>query len=270
MINVELLSFTPEPARLIAKAAKLCYSNSNISDITKNMSDEEVSKYINKLIGMNHLSPFEHASFTFGIEGISRACSHQLVRHRIASYSQQSQRYVENDLSYYEPEVFKNNKKLHDMYNLVTLLHSEAYEQVSSSLYIELMKEEYGEKVCKELEKYSCPINEVDVVGVKNELKEKFPKESKKIEKKVLENARYVLPNASKTKIIVTMNVRSLMNFFSLRCCSRAQEEIREVANIMLEKCKEVSPEIFKTAGPECLRSKCSEGVMTCGNPWKK
>lgn len=269
MINVELLAYTPEPERLIAKAAKLCYSKSNISDINKNMSDEEIDTFIERLLNMGHMSPFEHATFTFGIEGISRSCSHQLVRHRIASYSQQSQRYVDMEKAEYViPEIY-NCEENEEVFKTASFLSNLVYRTFKASTYFYLLQEETG------------PLAELDppedieltyeqILSLEAELKDKYPKESKKIEKKVLENARAFLPNATETKIIVTMNARSLMNFFKLRCCSRAQDEIRALANIMLEKCKEVAPMLFKNAGPECVRTKCPEGAMTCGNPWTK
>lgn len=269
MINVELLAHTPEPERLIARAAKLCYSKSNISDITANMSDEDVEKFIGKLADMGHMSPFEHATFTFGIEGISRACSNQLVRHRIASYSQQSQRYVDMDnVNFVRPEMYKN-EECNDSFKAAGGLANMLYRSFKANTYFYLLQKEVGE--IEELiipEERDITFNEI--LELETKMKEKYPKESKKIEKIVLENARAFLPNATETKIIVTMNARSLMNFFKLRCCSRAQDEIRELANIMLYKCKEVAPMLFKNAGPECLRTKCPEGAMTCGKPWKK
>lgn len=269
MINVELLAHTPEPERLIARAAKLCYSKSNISDITANMSDEDVEKFIGKLADMGHMSPFEHATFTFGIEGVSRACTHQLIRHRIASYSQQSQRYVDMDnADFVVPKMFQGEECC-DVFEAVSGLANMLYRTFKASTYFYLLQNEVGE--IEDLiipEDVHLTFNEI--LELEEQMKERYPKESKKIEKKVLENARAFLPNATETKIIVTMNARSLMNFFKLRCCSRAQDEIRELATIMLEKCKEVAPMLFKNAGPECLRTKCPEGAMTCGNPWIK
>ena len=269
MINVELLAHTPEPERLIARAAKLCYSKSNISDITANMSDEDVEKFIGKLADMGHMSPFEHATFTFGIEGISRSCSHQLVRHRIASYSQQSQRYVDMDnANVVIPKMYQDEESIESFNNACNLANI-TYRVFKANTYFYLLQQEVGM-----IEELFIPedeeLNFNKILRLEAEMKEKYPKESKKIEKIVLENARAFLPNAIETKIIVTMNARSLMNFFKLRCCSRAQDEIRELANIMLEKCKEVAPMLFKNAGPECLRTKCPEGAMTCGKPWKK
>ena len=84
------------------------------------------------------------------------------------------------------------------------------------------------------------------------------------------EDARYILPNAAETKIVVTMNIRELMHFFTLRCCNRAQWEIRDLAWKMLELVRPTAPFIFATAGPSCVRGACPEGKMTCGNPYPK
>lgn len=196
-------------------------------------------------------------------------CSHQLVRHRIASYSQQSQRYVDMDnVNFVRPEMYKN-EECNDSFEEAGGLANMLYRSFKANTYFYLLQKEVGE--IEELiipEERDITFNEI--LELETKMKEKYPKESKKIEKIVLENARAFLPNATETKIIVTMNARSLMNFFKLRCCSRAQDEIRELANIMLEKCKEVAPMLFKNAGPECLRTKCPEGAMTCGKPWKK
>jgi thymidylate synthase (FAD) len=84
-------------------------------------------------------------------------------------------------------------------------------------------------------------------------------------EKRAIEDARYVFPNACETKIVVTMNARSLYNFFNHRCCQRAQTEIRELATEMLRQVKQVAPTIFKNMGPNCVSGPCPEGSMTCG-----
>lgn len=232
---VNLLAMTQNPENVIAAAAKLCYSKSEITELMDNLTPETVEKFINRLESMGHESPFEHVSFTFGIEGISRACSHQLVRHRIASYSQQSQRYVDmNDFQYVTPPVIKTDTSLNDMY----------------------------QTIMSDITKY------YDII--KNELMEKYTSDGmneKQAEKKANEDARYILPNACETKIVVTMNARSLFNFFKLRCCNRAQWEIRAVADTMLSLCKEVAPTIFKHAGPACMYGNCSEGPMSCGKP---
>lgn len=215
MLKVYLLNYTPIPEEVVNKAARLCYYKGDIEDL---LGESNVN-LIGKLVEMNHLTPLEHVSFTFGIEGISRACSHQLVRHRIASYSQQSQRYVSmNDFKYIIPPKIQNNSDALEIYNQIIHCIKKAYNK----LY--------------------------DILG----------EEAK-------EDIRYLLPNATETKIVVTMNARSLLNFFNLRLCNRAQWEIRSLAKKMLELCMEVAPNIFKYAGPDCkILGKCRQGKYSC------
>ena len=232
-IKVKLIQYTPEPEKLISAAAKLCYSAVGIDEIMENLTEENTSKFLNMLMSLGHQSPIEHVNFTFGVEGVSRSLSHQLVRHRIASYSQQSQRYVKlNQFEYVVPPEIDNNKE-------------------AKAIFIRNMEESQ---------------NTYDkLVGI---LKEKHIKNGtieKLAEKKAIEDARYVFPNACETKVIFTMNARSLINFFNHRCCTRAQWEIREMANIMLEEVKKVAPILFKYAGPNCVKGICPEGKMTCG-----
>ena len=220
-LKVKLLTNTPVPANVVARSARLCYSASEIDDLVEQMDDAKCEKLLKKLIQLGHDSPLEHASFTFAIEGISRACSHQLVRHRIASYSQQSQRYVDSsDFSYIIPPLVKKDSQLKKRY----------------------------EDIMQEIGKFY------------EELKETIPKE----------DARFVLPNSCETKIIVTMNARSLKNFFKHRTCVRAQWEIRDLAQKMLDICRRTSPVLFENMGPDCISEKiCPEGAMSCGY-WKK
>jgi thymidylate synthase (FAD) len=233
-MKVELLAHTPEPEKVIATAAKLCYSSSDISTLQDNLTEDKITKFIDMLMSLGHESPVEHVSFTFGIEGISRACSHQLVRHRIASYSQKSQRYVsENQFEYITPTAIENVPSAKSKYDeLMNYIQSE-YNTIRDELINYHISEGYDKKVA---------------------------------EKMANEDARYVLPNACETKIIVTMNIRSLFNFFRHRCCLRAQEEIRILANEMLKLCLQKAPHIFANAGPSCIANgKCPEGKMTCG-----
>ena len=243
-IKVKLLAHTPNPDAVVAAAAKLCYSKVGVEQISEKLTDEEVKRFVNHLVEMGHESPIEHVTFTFGIEGISRSCSHQIVRHRIASYSQQSQRYVKLEQFEYiiPPEIEKIPE--------------------AKEIFIEAM--ERDQKAYDEL--------------VKLLMKEKIPKDdmlSKQqynaIEKQAIEDARYVFPNACETKMVVTMNARSLYNFFSKRCCNRAQWEIRELADLMLEECEKVAPILFSNCGAPCATTgKCPEGKMSCGEPKTK
>lgn len=222
MLKVVLLAYTEQPEEVVARAGRLCYFPSNISDLKKAITKAKAKDMIMKLSESGHLSAFEHASFTFGIEGISRACSHQLVRHRIASYSQQSQRYVTfgENFEFIVPESIKKNKKILRKYQDAVLY--------AKRIYDELIEE-----------------------GIHKE------------------DARYILPNASETKIIVTMNARELLHFFTLRLCRRAQWEIREMAKLMLKEVKKVAPNLFYNAGPECIRTRCPEGKMSCGKSFE-
>ena len=215
--NVILIAHTPEAEKVIAMAAKICYAKDvSIKKLQKKINDNDVSAFITKLLESGHESPFEHISFTFGIEGISRACSHQLVRHRMASFSQRSQRYCfEDGFNYIEPEDINENEN-EDKFFRDFMRHS---------------KEVYSKLIDK---------------GVKPE------------------DARMVLPNACETKIIVTMNARELLHFFKLRCCKRAQKEIREVAFMMKNICRKVAPNVFQYAGPNCLKGYCTEGEKSC------
>lgn len=253
-IKVKLLAHTPNPEQTVAMAAKLCYSPSGIEDIRDGLTEEKTASFINMLADLGHASPTEHASFTFGIEGISRACSHQLVRHRIASYSQQSQRYVDGTRFEFvtPPEIAKNEKALRAYENALDV-QAKAYKEIRDALVVGYISD-FSEKT------YS---------GTDEEIISQFSVDNKKqcsaFIKKANEDARFILPNASTTKIVCTFNARSLQNFFAHRCCNRAQWEIREVAEQMLLQCLEVAPNLFKNCGPSCLFGPCPEGNMCCG-----
>lgn len=241
-MKVKLLSHTPDPERLIATAAKLCYSSSDIDDISVGLTDEKIKSFLDMLMSIGHESPLEHVTFTFAIEGISRSCSHQLVRHRIASYSQKSQRYVdENQFKYVTPPaIMECHPSTQAAYQECMLTIQKAYEKLRNELTA------YNEQ---ELNKTMNPVDA-----------------HKAAVKLANEDARFVLPNACETSIMVTMNIRTLFNFFKHRCCNRAQWEIRDMAELMYRECVKVCPNIFKHAGPACyVTGKCPEGKMTCG-----
>jgi thymidylate synthase (FAD) len=202
---------------VVAAAARLCYSASNIDTLLQ-LEPDAAARLIRKVLGLGHLSVLEHVTCSFGIEGISRACSHQLVRHRVASYSQQSQRYV----SHKEPFEAVLPKSVKD-------------DPALSARFEELMG--HIHTIYAELLDAGVPA----------------------------EDARFVLPNAATTKIVVSMNARELHHFFALRCCRRAQWEIRAMATQMLHQCRTLSPVLFEQAGPPCLDGPCPEGSMTCG-----
>ena len=241
MATVTLLACTPEPEKLVAAAAKLCYSPSSIETIRKGLTEEKTSSFVQMLAEIGHESPIEHASFTFGIEGVSRSFLAQITRHRIASYSVQSQRYVaEDSFAYVVPPEIEAIPEAKEEF-LAAMREDQAhYERLTA-----LLKEKHREELLRE---------------------GKTEKEAERAaEKRAIEDARFVLPNACETKMVCTFNARSLLNFFSHRCCNRAQWEIRDVACQMLALVREAAPHIFEKAGPPCLRGACPEGKMTCG-----
>ncbi len=217
-MNVILLSHTPNPDQLVAAAARLCYSPVGAVQIQETMTEKQVAKLVNDLLTMGHESPIEHVSFTFAIEGVSRALSHQLVRHRLASYSQQSQRYVsEKAFDFVIPPSVENHQKAREVF-------------------------------LKQMQTIQEGYNQLLALGM--------PKE----------DARYVLPNACETKLVMTMNARSLYNFFAKRLCMRAQWEIRHMATLMRTELIKVSPLLFTMTGPICEQEGyCPEGKMSCG-----
>ena len=221
-MNVELLYPTPEPERAIATAARLCYAPVGASELMETMSEERQHSVLRTIMASGHFSTLEHASYTFAIDGVSRAMTHQLVRHRLASFNQQSQRYV----------TFKEEPDFIVPSTVVDAGAQEAFDAAAKAAFA----------AYDALVKAGVPA----------------------------EDARYLLPNACETKIVVTMNIRELLHFFSVRCCNRAQWEIREVACRMLELVRPTAPLIFANAGPGCVHGACPEGKMSCGNPWPK
>ncbi|MEI6705306.1 MAG: FAD-dependent thymidylate synthase [Deltaproteobacteria bacterium] len=218
MNNVTLIEHTPNPELTVALAAKLCYSPSSINDLREKLEASDIETFLEKIMSLGHHSVLEHASFTFGIEGISRVTTHQLVRHRIASFSQQSQRYVshKDDFTSIMPDTIAENPDARQIFAFMSETVHKAYTQL-----IEM--------------------------GIP------------------AEDARYILPNATETKIIMTMNARELLHFFALRCCQRAQWEIRQMSVEMLRLVKKVAPVIFRDAGPGCVFGTCPEGRFCCG-----
>lgn len=221
-MKVKLIAYTPDPERVVALAARMCYAKAiDIETLDNGLDSAQIKRLIYQLKDSNHTSTWEHVSFTFAIEGISRVVSHELVRHRIGcSYSQRSQRYcAEGECDFIEPNTISNKR-------------DKAPDDI------------FWASVCNAKDEY------------KDLLEEGIPKE----------DARYVLPNATATRMIVTMNARSLLHFFNLRCCNRAMREIRELANTMLELVKDVAPTLFEKAGASCVSlGYCPEGRMCCG-----
>ena len=240
-MKVRILTHTPEPEKLIAAAAKLCYASAEIDELLDGLTAEKTASFIERLESLGHESPFEHVSFTFGIEGVSRALLAQITRHRIASFSVQSQRYVNKEaFEYIIPPAIEANAE-------------------AKKLFIEAMETDrrYYTQLAALLEKDAYA--RLTAEGMPHAQAEKAAG------KAAFEDARSVLPNACDTHIVMTMNVRSLCNFFALRCCNRAQWEIRSLACEMLSLCRKAAPLLFAHAGPPCLRGGCPEGAMTCG-----
>lgn len=254
-LKVSILEHTPNPERVVAAAGKLCYSSASVEDIMEDLDEASTKKFVNMLISYGHFSTIEHVSFSFAIEGVSRTLTHQLVRHRLASYSQQSQRYVKlSQFEYVIPPEISKDKEAKKIFIECMEKDQQAYDKLVEILKKSALNESQGEFVLK------------NKLSEKNEISEK---DNKKLisasEKKAIEDARYVFPNSCETKIIMTMNARELMHFFNERCCLRAQWEIRQLANEMLKAVQKISPILFQYSGPKCVKGNCTEGNMTCG-----
>lgn len=240
-MKVEILSCTPDGEKLIAAAAKLCYSSAEISDLWDGLTPEKTERFLTMLGDLGHASPFEHVSITFGIEGVSRAVLAQITRHRIASFSVQSQRYVNKEqFTYIIPPAIEECEEAKEEFLKAMEEDRQHYIRLA-----EILTEKHVKRLIAE--------------GMDEKQAQKVAS------KQAFEDARGVLPNACDTKIIMTMNVRSLYNFFSLRCCNRAQWEIRQLATEMLRLARNTYPLLFAHAGPPCLKGRCPEGSMTCG-----
>lgn len=240
-MHVTLIAHTPQPERTVASAARLCYSASSIDDVMEKLTDEKTASFVDMLAEIGHESPIEHASFTFGIEGVSRSLLAQITRHRMASFSVQSQRYVrEKAFEYVLPPEIAAIPEAEAIYRQAMEEDQRHYEELA----VLLKDKHYRENLEAGMDEKSA---------------------ARTAEKKAIEDARFVLPNACTTKMIMTMNARSLMNFFHHRCCNRAQWEIRELAEKMLILCLQAAPHLFKNAGPSCVAGPCPEGKMSCG-----
>jgi thymidylate synthase (FAD) len=241
MMQVNLIAYTPEPEKVVAAAAKLCYSDSHIGDLMDGLTPEKTVRFLSMLQDLGHASPIEHANFTFGIEGVSRTLLAQITRHRIASFSVQSQRYVRlEDFRYVVPPEIEKIPEAKAAF--IAAMDEDAKR------YLDLVKK----------------LEDAHTAEYVAQGMEESPAR-KKAAKQANEDARFVLPNACETKMVMTMNARSLQNFFALRCCNRAQWEIRTLAKEMWKLVYAVAPELFRGAGPRCLAGPCPEGRMCCG-----
>jgi len=218
-MEVKLLAHTPDPDMVCAAAAFTSWKKKTTRELFEELSRQEALDFLKMVMGFGHMSVTEHASFTFSISGVSRALTHQLVRHRLASYTQQSQRYVrfnENEIRYVTPPTIESDREAKEIFTEAMASSANAYQRL---------------------------------------LKKGIPPE----------DARFVLPNAATTNIVVTMNARELMHFIRLRTCERTQWELREVATEMLRQVKKVAPVLFSNGGPGCVTGPCPEGKLTCG-----
>lgn len=239
-MKVKLISYTAFPQNLVSVAARLCYSEKEIDKVVEKTTNENAEKFVENLLDFGHESPIEHVSFTFAVEGVSRALLAQITRHRIASFSVRSQRYVsEENFSFVTPPEIENDEEAREVFLDFIKNSKDCYNKL-----LKILTKKNKEKLVK------CGVNE--------EVAEK------KAVKKAAEDARFVLPNACETQFIVTMNARSLLNFFRLRCCNRAQWEINNLACLMLKLVYPIAPAIFKHAGPACVFDGCREGRMSC------
>ena len=223
-LKVILLRATPDPDEIVALGARLCYAQADVEALRERVERADQSAYVSRVMARGHLSVTEHASFTFAVEGVSRALLAQLTRHRLASFSVQSQRYVSvaDGFDYVIPP------------SISALGEEEEREFVRQMDTMHAWYRRWQEKLGGAGESAN-------------------------------QDARFVLPNAASTRLVMTMNARELMHFFELRCCNRAQWEIREMAWQMLALCRKEAPALFAQAGPACLRGACPEGASTCG-----
>ena len=238
---VQLIAHTNDPEKTIAAAAKLCYSDAHIETLLDGLTPEKTTAFLQKLSDLGHASPIEHASFTFGIEGVSRTFLAQVTRHRIASFSVQSQRYVRlEDFRYVIPPEIE---------------------------CIPEAKAQFIRSMNDDAQKYLELVHTLEDAHTARLMAQGMPEKAAraKASKQANEDARFVLPNACETKMVMTMNCRSLQNFFNLRCCNRAQWEIRAVADEMLRLALPLAPHVFAYAGPRCLTGACPEAHMCCG-----
>lgn len=238
-MKVKLESYTRNADAVCGMAARTCTSE-EIQHLHAPDTGELIPRAtsLRMALACGHESVAEHATFTFSIEGISRACSHQLVRHRMASYSQQSQRYVNMDgFEYVMPESIESPDKE---------VHYRFYDDETTEFYLGGIG--VSDAYRKIMHDIAVLYRKMVLAGIPEE------------------DARYILPNACKTNIVVTMNARELRHFFRLRCCTRAQWEIRELADEMLRLAKLQAPFLFEDAGPSCKATgRCPEGANSCG-----
>jgi thymidylate synthase (FAD) len=216
-MKVTLLASTPNATKVVATAAWICTHLELPTEA--DLHPDKCGPMVKRVVGYGHTSILEHASFTFAIEGISRACSHQLVRYRIASFSQQSQRFVKfgngSGCGYVMPESCKQDVEVIEEFERALIAAEAAYAFMT---------------------KKGIPA----------------------------EDARFVLPSATTTKLVMTMNARELLHFFQQRLCIKAQWEIRALAEAIHDICQHKDPVLFQECGPDCFQCRekapCARG----------
>lgn len=260
---VKLISHTPEPEKLITAAAKLCYSNSTPTQLFDRLTNEDIEKFLDKIMELGHGSILEHVVFTFAIEDISRVTEIQLCRHRTASPSIQSGRYVKRDPHYILPSEIESDEECMRIYKQACENSTKSYIELTDRLTKKHLSEALGIR-----------IDELDMLNSRldydQEFLSKYLKATSVAKNKAIEDARYALPQSLRTHAVYTLDLRNLINLLSKRRCKRAQDEIREVANQMYEEIKPLLKTISKYIGAPCEMGKCTEGKMTCGRPYPK
>ena len=234
-MEVKLIAMTPQPEKVMWTAARTCYSSSSPTYLfNEGVTSEECWKLISKVLGSGHNSVAEHVSFTFAIQGVSKSCSHQLVRHRHCTFSQKSQRYVE----------IKEN-------------HGELFDLISG-----FPTDEKIAKMKEIAEKYFVDVTDNNYYGYIHDL---FVYTSRIANGEKAEDARNSLPGATKTDIVMTTNLRNLMHMCDLRLCSRAQLEIRQLFKAIVREVKTENVEIGKLLMAQCERLGYCPEHKSCG-----
>ncbi len=217
--SVELISKPENVLKTVYTACRTCYSALNPEVIFEEAQDsDKMLSLISKVISSGHYSTIEHIQLSFAISGVSRACTHQLVRHRHMSFSQKSQRYVKEkgEFDYIIPTPISSNPEL-----------TQKFEK-----HMKLVSELYGEFV---------------EAGIK------------------AEDARAILPNACSTSLVASLNLRELIHLANLRLCTRAQQEIRLLINLMVKEVLKVEPWLKEHLVPKCERLGYCDEDKSCG-----
>lgn len=215
---VEMVSAPDNTLKTVYVACRTCYSEQYPQEIwNDDYSDEKMLKLLTKVMSSGHHSTLEHCQYVFAVSGISRACSHQLVRHRHMSFSQKSQRYVTetSQFEYITPPAIANSEFV-DEYNAFMVKIQDFYSRMVES-------------------------------GIK------------------AEDARFVLPNATSTSMILSLNLREFIHLAGLRLCTNSQHEIRKLVQKMVDLAIEKDRWLDEYLVPKCeVLGYCNE-IKSCG-----